>query len=146
MLDHPNWVKSVLLDPSKMESFFSFALHDTDGKINWAICAPCYMYGKACEITHAQSYVQHRQCKRCFMLIHNTTECCRLADYKRCEICGKPGHLQLEHKAAHCPRLHPTLKCDCALSCFNCSYCSMPNKGHHAFGNDCPLQKNMHCH
>jgi len=34
MLDHPNWVKLVLLDPGKTELSFTFALHDTDGKIN----------------------------------------------------------------------------------------------------------------
>ncbi len=53
MLNHPNWVKLALLDPGKMESSFTFALHNTDGKINQALCTPCYMYGKACEITCA---------------------------------------------------------------------------------------------
>ena len=82
MLDHPNWVKSALLDPSKMESSFSFALHDTDSKINRAIYAPYFIYGKECQISCAQSYMQHRQCERCFMLTHSMTECHRPADYK----------------------------------------------------------------
>ncbi len=143
MLDRPNWVKLALLDPGRTESSFSFALLDTTGSINWALRTPCYMFGKACEITRAQSYVQHRQCERCHMLTHLTAECRRPADYKRCGICGIPGHTQAEHTAKHCRRLHLMLLCDCAPSCFNCTYRKLPAKGHYAFGDNCPLKKNM---
>ncbi|SRR6266851_6684705 len=104
------------------------------------------MYSKVCKIMHAQSYVQHHQCERCFMLTHNMLECRRPAKYKWCGICGKPGHLQSEHKATHCPWLHPTLKCNCAPYCFNCGYRGLPTKGHYTFGDNCPLKKNMRHH
>ncbi len=77
------------------------------------------------------------------MLTHPTVECRHPTKYKRCGICGIPGHTQAEHTAKHCHCLHPTLKCNCDLMCFNCTYCKLPTKGHYAFGDDCPLKKNM---
>ncbi len=50
MLDQPNWVKLALLDPGKTKSSVTFALLDTTGSINWALCTPCFMFTKACEI------------------------------------------------------------------------------------------------
>ena len=34
MLDHPNWVKSAILDPGKTKLSFLFTLHNMDGKLN----------------------------------------------------------------------------------------------------------------
>src|SRR5229473_7940927 len=122
MLDQLNWVKSTLVTPDKQESLFTFALLDEEGKVNWALRSPCYMFGKVCTIIQAQSYVQHCQCEQCFMLTHHTPECKCPTDYKQCGICGISGHTQQEHSVVHCHLLHPMVKCDCDPTCFNCTY------------------------
>ena len=59
MLDQPQWTHPTLLDPSKMETLFSFVLHDDNNMINRALCTLCYMYGKPCKMVLAPTFVQH---------------------------------------------------------------------------------------
>jgi hypothetical protein len=132
------------MDTTKKETSFTFLLSIPSNTANRILRVPCYMFGKACTVKPATSYVQHRQCERCFLLTHNTDTCPRdPATYKRCGICGKSGHLQSEHNSGHCGRPHPSIPCDCPARCFNCFAFQKPAAGHYAFSDDCLLKKNM---
>ena len=92
----------------------------------------------------ATSYVQHRQCSRCFLLTHNIDTCPHdPTTYKCCSICGKSGHLQSEHNSGHCGKNHPSIPCDCLPRCFNCFFAKKPAARHYAFSDECLLKKNM---
>ena len=142
--EHPAWTRGALMDTTKKETSFTFLLSIPPNATNRILRVPCYMYGKACTVKLATSYVQHRQCNRCFLLTHNTEACpCDPATYKWCGICGKSGHVQSEHNSGHCGRPHPSIPCDCPARCFNCFFAKKPAAGHYAFSDDCPLKKNM---
>jgi hypothetical protein len=141
---HPAWTRGALMDTTKKETSFTFLLSIPPNSTNRILRVPCYMFGKACTVKLATSYIQHRQCERCFLLTHNVDACPRdPTTYKRCGICGKSGHLQADHNSGHCGRPHPSIPCDCPPRCFNCFTASKPAAGHYAFSNDCPLKKNM---
>jgi hypothetical protein len=132
------------MDTTKTETSFTFLLSIPNNATNRILRVPCYMFGKACTVKLATSYVQHRQCERCFLLTHNIDTCPRdPLTYKRCGICGKSGHLQADHNSGHCGRPHPSIPCDCPPRCFNCFFAKKPSAGHYAFSDDCPLKKNM---
>jgi hypothetical protein len=142
--EHPTWTRGALADTTKKETSFTFLLSIPANATNRILRVPCYMFGKACTVKLATSYVQHRQCTRCFLLTHNVDSCPRDPTmYKRCGICGKSGHLQSEHNSGHCGRNHPSIPCDCPPRCFNCFFAKKPAAGHYAFADECPLKKNM---
>jgi hypothetical protein len=140
---HPTWARSSLLDPTRESLSFTFLLSDPDNTSNRILRAPCYMFGKPCTVKRANSFTQHRQCTRCFLLSHNEDKCPRAATYKRCGICGASGHTRAEHNSSHCRRPHASIPCDCPPSCFNCRFRRLPTAGHYAFSDECPLKKNM---
>jgi hypothetical protein len=132
------------MDTTKKETSFTFLLSIPNNATNRILRVPCYMFGKACTIKLATSYVQHRQCERCFLLSHNTDTCPRdPATYKWCGICGRSSHLQSEHNSGHCSCPHPSIPCDCPARCFNCFFAKKPAAGHYTFSNNCPLKKHM---
>jgi hypothetical protein len=142
--EHPTWTRGALADITKKETSFTFLLSIPANATNRILRVPCYMFGKACTVKLATSYIQHRQCTRCFLLTHNVDTCPRdPVTYKRCGICGKSGHLQSEHNSGHCGKNHPSIPCDCPPRCFNCFFAKKPSAGHHAFAEECPLKKNM---
>jgi hypothetical protein len=142
--EHPAWTRGALMDTTKKETSFTFLLSIPTNATNHILRAPYYMFGKACSVKLATSYVQHRQCERCFLLTYNTDTCPQdPATYKRCGICGKSGHLQADHNSGHCGRPHPSIPCDCPPRCFNCFFTKKPAAGHYAFSDECPLKKNM---
>ena len=75
MLDQPQWTHAALLNPSKTETSFLFILCNNNNTINRALCTLCYMYGKLCKMVLAPTFIQHRQCKKCFLLTHETAKC-----------------------------------------------------------------------
>jgi hypothetical protein len=142
--EHPAWTRGALMDTTKKETSFTFLLSIPNNATNRILRVPCYMFGKVCSVKLATSYVQHRQCGRCFLLTHNTDTCPRdPVTYKHCRICGKSGHLQADHNSGHCGRPHPSIPCDCPPRCFNCFFAKKPAAGHYAFSDDCPLKKHM---
>jgi hypothetical protein len=142
--EHPTWTRGALADVTKTETSFTFLLSISPNATNHILRVPCYMYGKACTVKLATSYVQHRQCTRCYLLTHNTDTCPHdPTTYKRCGICGKSGHLQSEHNSGHCGKNHLSIPCNCPPRCFNCFFTKKPAAGHYAFSDECPLKKNM---
>jgi hypothetical protein len=141
--ERPTWTQGAILDHSKTETSFSFLLSDPHNTANCILQTPCYMYGKACTVKLAMSYIQHCQCQRCFLLTHNLDTCPHPDTYKHCGICGKSGHTKSEHNSAHCRQNHASIPCDCPAKCFNCFFYKKPSAGHYAFSDECPLKKNM---
>jgi hypothetical protein len=139
----PVWARSSLLDHTRESLSFTFLLSDPDNTSNRILRSPCYMFGKPCTVKKANSFTQHRQCTRCFLLTHNADTYPRSAEYKCCGICGASGHTKSEHGSAHCRRPHATIQCDCPPTCFNCRFRKLPTAGHYAFSDECPLKKNM---
>jgi hypothetical protein len=142
--EHPTWMHGALADITKIETSFTFLLSIPPNATNCILRIPCYMYGKACMVKLTTLYIQHRQCTRCFLLMHNVNTCpYDPATYKCCRICGKSRHLQLDHNSPHCGKNHPSIPCDCPPRCFNCFFVKKPAAGHYAFSDKCPLKKNM---
>ena len=139
----PVWAWSSLINPTRDSLSFTFLLSDLDNTSNRILRSLCYMFGKLCTVKQANSYTQHRQCTRCFLLTHNVDTCPQSTEYKHCGICSNSGHTKTEHGSAHCQCPHATIQCDCPPSCFNCRFHKLPTGGHYAFSDDCPLKKNM---
>jgi hypothetical protein len=104
IVDGPNWSREALADPTLEKSHCSFILIDMTGKkvqqIDWA--RSFAMFGTPVTVRLATVTQPYQQCDRCFLLNHETQDCTKPPEYKRCGICGRTGHLANKH-AHMCP-------------------------------------------
>jgi hypothetical protein len=61
--EHPAWTRGALMDTTKTETSFTFLLSIPNNATNRILRVLCYMFGKACTVKLATSYIQHRQCE-----------------------------------------------------------------------------------
>ena len=146
IVDGPNWSCEALTDPTLKKSHCSFILIDVTGKKVQQIDCACgfAMFGTPVTVCSATVIQLYRQCDRCFLLNHDTQDCTKPPEYKRCGICGRTGHLANEH-VYMCPNKgrHSTIKYDCLPCCFNCTCNKLTKLDHFAADLGCLLKKRM---
>ena len=156
LVEGPMWTRSVLDDPTAKSRAMRFVFIDNAQNRATRICrARNYIFGQEVRIRSATNFIPHRQCARCHMLNHTTDACTCPANFKRCGLCGKQGHVAMTHNVNNCAGgyhsmikcaggYHSTIKCNCPPKCFNCLRAKKPTAGHFAVNDDCPLKKYMH--
>jgi hypothetical protein len=146
IVDSPTWSREALTNPSLEKSHCSFILIDPTGrKVQQIDRARRFaMFGAPVTICSATITQPYQQCDRCFLLNHDTQDCTKPAEYKRCGIYGCTSHVTSEH-AFKCPNKgqHSTLKCDCPPRCFNCARNKLTKLDHYTADLGCPLKKRM---
>jgi len=80
------------------------------------------------------------QCKRCWMLSHDSSCCLRPKDTVVCLICAGAHAKDEHHKKCQAVSKHTEVYCTCPIVCINCRRVRKPAKGHSALSLSCPLR------
>lgn len=123
----PRWIHPPQRMAGKLASAISFAFEDDGTVLQQLLKHNIYVFGLLTRVERWNERPKNPQCKKCWSLKHNTSNCNKTTT--TCRVCGKTGALERDHRS-HCDECKRSNNNDgtcrhmCCVNCHQLDHCA----------------------